>query len=131
MAKINSIKRFFTEDFPSDVRPWISEKLLVPLNQFIDQTIGAVSGGLTYADNLKCKKYDIVIASSQVYPIKLQWGLNERPSAVYIAQFVPQDNSTPSATVSVYWLYDASQISVTLIGLDTSKKYNLRLVAQV
>jgi hypothetical protein len=131
MAKITSIKRFFTEDFPSDVRPWISERLLVPLNQFIDQSIGALSGGLTFADNLKCKKYDIIIAASQTYPVKLQWALNERPSAVYIAQFVAQDNSTPSATVSVYWLFDAGQISVTLIGLDAAKKYNIRLIAQV
>jgi hypothetical protein len=131
MAKITSIKRFFTEDFPSDVRPWISERLLVPLNQFIDQSIGALSGGLTFADNLKCKKYDIVIAASQTYPVKLQWALNERPSSVNIAQFVAQDNSTPSAAVSVYWLFDAGQISVTLIGLDAAKKYNVRLIAQV
>lgn len=131
MAKITSIKRFFTEDFPSDVRPWISERLLVPLNQFIDQSIGALSGGLTFADNLKCKKYDIIVAASQTYPVKLQWALNERPSAVYIAQFVAQDNSTPSASVSVYWLFDAGQISVTLIGLDAAKKYNIRLIAQV
>jgi hypothetical protein len=131
MAKITSIKRFFTEDFPADVRPWISERLLVPLNQFIDQSISALSGGLTFADNLKCKKYDIVIAASQTYPVKLQWALNERPSAVNIAQFVAQDNSTPSAAVSVFWLFDAGQISVTLIGLDAAKKYNVRLIAQV
>jgi hypothetical protein len=131
MAKISSIKRFFTEDFPSDVRPWISEKLLVPLNQFIDQSVGCLNGALTIADNLKAKRYDIVIAKSQVYPIKLQWALNEVPTAVFLARFVADDNTTPSAAVSVYWLYDANQISVTLIGLDTTKKYNLRLIAQV
>jgi hypothetical protein len=131
MAKISSIKRFFTEDFPSDVRPWISEKLLVPLNQFINQTVDAVNGGLTFADNLKAKKYDIIIAKSQVYPIKVNWALNEVPSAMFLARFVADDNSTPAAAVSVFWLYDANQISVTLIGLDTTKKYNVRLIAQV
>jgi hypothetical protein len=131
MAKISSIKRFFTEDFPADVRPWISEKLLVPLNQFINQTVDAVNGGLTFADNLKAKKYDIIIAKSQVYPIKVNWALNEVPSAMFLARFVADDNSTPTAAVSVFWLYDANQISVTLIGLDTTKKYNVRLIAQV
>ena len=131
MAKINSIKRFFTEDFPSEVRPWISEKLLVPLNQFIDQSVSALNGGLTLQDNLKCRKYDMIISRSQTYPIKLQWPLNEIPSAVYLARFVADDNTTPSAAVSVFWLYDANQISVTLIGLDATKKYNLRLIAQV
>jgi hypothetical protein len=131
MAKISSIKRFFAEDFPAPVRVWISDKLLVPLNQFIDQSVSTLNGGITYADNLKCKRYDIVIAASQMYPIKLRWDLNERPNAVYIAQFVPQDNSTPSAAVSLFWLYDANQISITLIGLDAAKKYNIRLIAQV
>jgi hypothetical protein len=131
MAKISSIKRFFAEDFPSEVRVWISDKLLVPLNQFIDQSVSALNGGITIADNLKCKRYDIVIAVSQTYPIKLRWDLNERPNAVYLARFVPQDNTTPSAAVSVFWTYDANQLSVTLIGLDAAKKYDLRLIAQV
>lgn len=131
MAKVTSIKRFFAEDFPSTVKAWIAEKLLVPLNQFIDQTVGALNGGLTYADNLKCKTYDIIIAKSQVYPIKLQWALNERPNAVYMARFVIDDNSIPAAAVTVYWTYDANQISLTMIGLDTTKKYYLRLIAQV
>lgn len=131
MAKISSIKRFFTEDFPSDVRPWISEKLLVPLNQFINQTVDAVNGGLTINDNLKAKRYDIIIAKSQVYPIKVNWPLNEVPTSLMLGRFVADDNTTPSAAVSVFWLYDANQISVTLIGLDTTKKYNVRLIAQV
>lgn len=131
MAKISSIKRFFAEDFPPTVKSWIAERLLVPLNQFIDQSIGALNNGLTYQDNFKCKVYDIIISKSQTYPIKLAWALNEKPSAVYLARFVTDDNSTPSAAVTVHWLYDAGQISATLIGLDSSKKYQLRLIAQV
>lgn len=132
MSKINSVKRLVVEDFPSEVRKWLA-KLIQPLNQFTSEVIAALSGGLTIADNFKSKKYELTIAASQSYPIKLAYTLNERPTSVQVAYCMEDTGtpSTPTVAYSVWWTYSNSELSITMIGLDAAKRYKLVLVAQV
>lgn len=132
MSKINSTKRLVLEDFPSEVRSWLT-KLIQPLNQFTSEVIAALSSGLTIADNLKAKKYDVTIAVSQAYPIKLAYTLNEKPTSVQVAYCMEDTGSptTPTAAYCVWWSYSNSELSVTMIGLDTAKRYKLVLITQV
>lgn len=131
MSKINAVKRLILQDFPSDVQSWLV-KLIQPLNQFVEQTISALSNGLTIADNFKSKKYELTITASQSYPIKLQYSLNQRPTSVTIA-YCREDAATPSTPTvaySVWWLYDEEGLQATMIGLDSSKRYKVTLIAQ-
>jgi hypothetical protein len=130
--KINSVKRFILEDFNSEVRPWLG-KLLQPLNTFMEQTLSALSNGLTITSNFKAKKYEVTVAAAQSYPMKLAYNLNERPTEVRIAYLVEDSGSpsTPTNPYSVYWQYTDGGLQVTFIGLDPAKRYKIILVAQV
>jgi hypothetical protein len=132
MSKINSVKRLVIEDFPSEVRKWLV-KLIQPLNQFTSEVIAALSGGLTIADNLKAKKYEVTIAASQAYPLKLAYTLNEKPTSVQVAYCMEDTGtpSTPSVAYCAWWSYSNNELSVTMIGLDAAKRYKLVLIAQV
>ena len=131
MAKVTSVKRLVLEDFPNEIRGWLGSKLLEPLNGFIDQTVTALTNNLTISDNFKAKKYEVSVTNDQVYPIKLSYTLNERPSEVRIASVVPSDGSIPTAVFSVFWRYVDNQLQITFLGLETAKKYNVNLIAQV
>ena len=131
MSKISAIKRLVLQDYPKDVQDWLI-KLIQPINQFTEQTIAALSNGLTIADNFKCKRYDLTITASQVYPIKLAYTLNQRPATVVVG-YCREDAaspSTPTVAYAVWWLYDEDGLQVTMLGLDTSKRYKITLVAQ-
>ena len=131
MSKINAIKRLVLQDFPKDVQDWLI-KLIQPINQFVEQATSALSNGLTFGDNFKGKKYDLTITANQTYPIKLAYTLNQRPISVQVA-YCREDAATPStptAAYSVWWIYDEDGLQVTMIGLDTSKRYKVVLIAQ-
>ena len=51
MAKIRETQRIQREPFPDDVQGWI-DLLLDPLNKLIDQIVGILNGGITFADNI-------------------------------------------------------------------------------
>ena len=130
--KINAVRRLVLEDFPSEVRSWLT-KLIQPLNQFTGEVIAALSGGLTIGDNLKAKKYDLTIAASQAYPIKLSYTLNEKPTSVSVAYCMEDTGTptTPTVAYSVWWTYSNNELSVTMIGLDAAKRYKVIVLAQV
>jgi hypothetical protein len=132
MAKLTAIKRFILEDFPAEPRKWLI-KLIAPLNQFLDQTLTALQGGLTIRDNFKATTYQLSVSANQAYPMRLSYGLNERPTDVRIASLVENSGAptAPTAAPFPYWTYDNGQLSVTFIGLDASKKWSVTLVAQV
>ena len=119
MAKINSTKKIITEDFPAEVRPWLT-KLIDPLNRFIEQAYYALVNGLTLKENIKSQTNAIVLDASQSYPVKLSWNLNERPTLVLVASI--QD--TTGATVQPYglsWIFNNGQVEITLSGLAANK----------
>lgn len=53
MAKIPSLQRLLVEDFPNESQ-WI-QKLIGPLNDFMENDIYALSRNLTFFDNIKCQ----------------------------------------------------------------------------
>ena len=119
MSKINSTKKVILEDFPADVRPWLT-KLVDPLNRFLEQAYFALVNGLTLGDNIKSQTNTIVLDASQSYPVKLSWTLNERPTLVLVASI--QD--TTGAIVQPYglsWIFNNGQVEITLSGLAANK----------
>ena len=129
MAKINSTKKLIIEDFPAEVRPWL-KKLIDPLNRFLEQAYYALVQGLTTADNLKAQVNSFTVTTNQVYPIKFAWKLNERPTAVWVAN-ITESTGAAVAAFSTSWVYDNGQVEVTLNGLSSSNEYNLKLIGLV
>jgi hypothetical protein len=131
--KINSVKRFILQDFPSDVQKWL-EKLLQPLNSMTEQVISALQNNLTLKDNLKSKTYELTIQADQSYPITLAYPLSERPTDVRVSYCMEDSGSpsVPSSAYCVWWIYDSSSgLKVTMVGLDSSKRYKVNITAQV
>jgi hypothetical protein len=130
--RINSVKRFIKEDFPKESRSAF-EKLLQPLNQFLEQCIRILQNGVTVADNMKSLKKELTIQANQAYPIKIAYTLNERPSFVVLGS-LREDTGSPSAPASAvypHWEIKDNTLEVTMVGLDASKRYKITLIAIV
>ncbi len=125
-------KRFQVEDFDNEQKSWIG-KLLGPLNSYTEQVVQAVNQGLTLSDNLKAQVSDVNVIVSQAYPIVQSYTLNEKPVSVHIAQVRALDGSIPTAPFSVHWVLGAQQntLQLYLLGLDPTKAYSVRIIAQV
>lgn len=132
MSKLSATKKLILEEFSAQ-RPWI-DKLIPPLNQFLEQVYYALVGGLTLADNLKGKKLPIVLKNPTAasFPVKIRWPLNEAPTYVVIGK-IGEDSPAPGTIPvhSMQWDYNDGQILVTVNGLDSTKTYNLLIVGQV
>ena len=129
MSKISSTKKVILEDLPAEVRPWM-KKLIDPLNRFLEQTYYALVQGLTVSENLKGQVNTITVAANTTYPIEYAWKLNERPTAVWVANI----SDTTGALVPAFstsWTYDNGQVKVTLNGLTAANKYTLKLIGLV
>lgn len=115
MAKISSTKKLVLEDYPKEVRPWLG-KMVDVLNRFLEQVYFALVQGLTVRDNLKAQANALTIASTQSYPVKIAWNLNERPTAVFVASIA---DSTGAAVqpYAMEWIYNNGQVEVTFTGL--------------
>jgi hypothetical protein len=119
MAKISSTKKLVLEDYPTEVRPWL-QKLVDPLNRFLEQAYFALVQGLTTKDNLKAQSNSVTVASGQAYPVKISWALNERPTAVFVASIA----DTTGAAVQPYameWVFNNGQVEITLTGLAANE----------
>lgn len=127
MAKINSTKRIIIEEFPAEIRVWF-KKLIEPLNRFLEQVYFALVNGITVRDNLKAQVNSITLEASST-KAKISWTLNERPTAVFVANIV----DTTGAAVSPYsmsWVFKDGQVELTLNGL-AARKHTLTILGLV
>jgi hypothetical protein len=129
MAKISATKKIALEEFPNEARGWIS-KLVNPVNKFFEQSYFALSKGLTIADNLKAQRFDLDIAVNQVWPMRLTWTLNERPTMLLLG-YIRESRGEAIGAHSMEWSYDNGNIEVTLTGLNAAYSYTATLVGQV
>lgn len=129
--KISSIKKIVLEEFPSEVRGWLV-RLISPLNQFLEQTYQILTNGITLRDNMKQQTIDLDVAAGQVYPIKVAYRLNERPTSVTIGHIV-ENNAAPGVIPvhSMQWTYVNGTLEVSFSGLSALKAYKTTLIAQV
>lgn len=125
--KLAVVKKLLIEQLPDDVKKWFPI-ISNPLNTYMDGTVRALTGQLTLADNLKSQRFDITIESTQTYPMKLAYTLNERPTSVTVGQILPSDGSI--ATYGMRWELSEGQLLISFSGLS-AVKHSLTLVAQV
>lgn len=130
MSKITSTKKFLKEDFPVEIRSWI-DKLIAPLNSFLEQVYFALVNGLTLKDNLKCQVDEFTLEKA-VSTQKYTWRLNERPTEVRLAHITETGGSPGVIPVhSMQWLFNENTVYLTFSGLETTKSYRIRIIGQV
>jgi len=129
MAGLQRLKRFVTEDYPSQAE-WIGQ-LLDPLNQFIDTVFGALNKGLTFRENVRSvvKVLEFVEATS-AYPMKFAWDLKGGgPTALIVARVV-YNSTAPTTTVGADWSFDGTSISIRdFFGLTNGESYKITVIA--
>lgn len=127
MAKLPQFRRILREDFKD--QPWI-EKLLLPLNAFMDSMVTALNRGLTFSDNFSSKVHEFRLVEDDItYPIKVAWDRKTLPTDMIVTRIVLVSGSNPTAAVQARWEYDGESILVNkFTGLDSSSEYKIRCI---
>lgn len=130
MAQVPSKRRLVVEDFKSQIS-WI-DKLIQPINEYMDSTTAALNKSLTIRDNFAGDIRTVELAGT--WPVKLSWNLAARPVAVLVGNTVKSsgDSFTLSAAVQVQWSFNQSgQLQIDgIVGVtpSSSVKYKVTLV---
>jgi hypothetical protein len=128
MASLPPVNTIKTEDFPGE--KW-AEKLLWPINRFMQAIYGALNKNLTFHENMRAITKEVIFTNSAAnLPIKFSWPLPVRPTDLWVTAVSPVGSSSnPTGAVWAQWTFDGTQVFVTQVtGLVADNKYNLRFV---
>jgi hypothetical protein len=128
MASLPVIKRFLTEDFPTQ-SSWIGG-LFYPLNLLLNTIYSALSNGITLAQNVQAQVKTLSVSGSS-------------PTVSFPYQFAPaspigisvinaaQTNSPAvalSGAVGCTWTLNSGVLTVAVQGLNPGGVYNITFV---
>ena len=135
MSKLPAIKRIVKEDFSE--YPW-AEKLLWPINRFMDTIYGALNRDVTFSENIRAqlKTLNFATAASvaDTFPLKFQpdpeISNTVPPSDIILTKIGRNDGVSLASGATLEWtLASDGQISINNItGLVASVAYSLRLI---
>ena len=140
MAKLPVINRILKEDL-KEAPSWI-DKLLYPINTFIESVYNALNKNITFTDNIACQIKQISFTTQAAYtdggsanwtdisfPNTLR---NKAQGALFLD--IREDNTifipaTSNSSLSLSWIELEGRIIVKYItGLKNSTKYNITLL---
>lgn len=130
MAQVPSKRRLVVEDFKSQIS-WI-EKLIQPINEYMDSTTAALNKALTIRDNFAGDIQTIELDGT--WPVKVACRLPSRPVAVIVGNTVKSSGAslTLSNAVQVQWSFNQSgQLQIDgVVGITPTSavKYKVTLV---
>lgn len=127
--RLNSAKKIIVEDF-SETEQTLVRKLSDVLNPFIWSVFTAISKQLTFSENIKSQVFVINLSVGESSKV-LKWEVNERPTAIFIANALLDGNLVIAQPLSVSWTYDSGKLSVTFVGLNAAKAHKITLVGVV
>ena len=134
MAKLTNVRRIIKEDFPTEVQKWL-DKLLIPLNNAIEQFTFAMNKNLTITDNFDGALSTLENVETSLFPLSFKNPLprGKVPQLVIIAQ-ISEDSASPvifTTAPFVQWDSDGQLVTIrTITGLDPTRVYNVRLWVQ-
>ena len=110
MARIPPLTRLQAEDFSSQSE-WI-EKLLGPLNRFMELTTNALNKQLTLEDNMAATIKTVELDGT--FPVRVAWTLPGKPVSVLVGNIYRADGAphTMTAPVGVQWSYNSGVLSI-------------------
>ena len=131
MANLPAIKRITREDL-KDAPSWI-DRLIYPINLFMDSVYRAMSGQITFVDNITAQKYSFQITAGALATdntMTFSPTLNKRPEFLLATVIEKNTNYVPiGSAVYLDWNYDGTYINITSItGLTNTKTYEVKLL---
>lgn len=128
MATLPVIKRFLTEDFPSQAS-WIGV-LFYPLNLLLNTIYSALNNGITLSQNVQAQVATLPVSGaspSVSVPYKYS---PTTPLGVTVVNVV--QTSTPAvaltAAVGCAWSLNNGIMTMTVQGLNSTSTYNVTFV---
>ena len=131
MAKLPPIKRLTKEDM-KEAPSWI-DRLLSPLNQFLDSVYRALNGQITFGDNITAQRFTTELtagAAATNNTFKFTPTLNKRPEFLIWKVYEKDVNYTAiGSAVWIDWHYDGDFVQISAItGLTDTKSYIINLL---
>lgn len=129
MATLPDVKRISREDIPG-APDWI-DRLLEPLNRFLDTVYGGLNRGLTFRENFlsQTQSFQIVAgASAASCTASFILTMKAKPFLIFLVA-TPSGTLGDTASPAFTWNYDGTNINITSIsGLTNGVTYNLTAV---
>lgn len=129
MAALPDVKRISREDIPG-APDWI-DRLLEPLNRFLDTVYGALNRGLTFRENFLSQTQNVQIvagASASTCTASFILTMKAKPFIVFLVA-VPSGTLGDAFSPLFTWNFDGTNINITSIsGLTSGVTYNLTAV---
>tara|TARA_R110002126_G_scaffold246318_2_gene389336 strand:+ start:1698 stop:1973 length:276 start_codon:yes stop_codon:yes gene_type:complete len=89
-----------------------------------------LTNGITYRDNLKGQVISLTFLAGETTKVA-KWDINQRPTAVYIAQVLKTNGSLPTNQITVSWRMTNEGVEIKLYNLEASTEYNATFIGQV
>lgn len=138
MSRITSTDKLKVEDHPD--KPWLADIFSI-INDFFQQTIGVINGGLTFKENFRGveHEYAFKFASTAItFPQKLSWPFNVPPRSYQLV--FSTENDIPIMAVCQFDYKQDSEGTFVLIndvvkltsgggstGLSAGDRYRFRV----
>ena len=120
-------RRLLSEDFKD--QSWIG-KLLAPLNEHISQVVQALTGNITFQDNLFSEIKELEVRDSDL-PLKFRCKYVSKPKAVFVGQCEEISGSSTllPGPVTVDWEWAGQVVTIKQVfNINAATKYRLNLV---
>jgi len=122
MGALPAIKRFLTEDYPTEAS-WIGT-LLYPLNLLLTTIYSNLNNGLTISQNMQAQVVSSISVSGQSASTSFAWNYSKLGAPIGVQLVQCLQGSTPIPIPQITWSYSAGTISISNIsGLQAGSSY--------
>lgn len=128
MAKLPNIKKLVIEDYP-EAKGWI-EKLLQPINSFMESVYQTLNRGLKINDNMDGMVTDVEVTGAN-FPVSFKVTTKAAPRAVLVGNCKVKATGVAASIPQLTWEYTPASGQIKLLGasgLTSGTKYILTLV---
>lgn len=135
MARLPTNQRLRREEFP-EAPSWI-ERLIIPLNLFIEAVYSALNRNLTLQDNLACQIKELTFTTPADYDsggfpvVSFSRTLPSRVIGLVVLQLLENSDNFTAIKNGVFVDWRDLNTTITLAyvsGLQPSRSYSIRLV---
>lgn len=129
MGQLPTIKRFLSEDFPTEAS-WIGT-LLFPLNLLLNTIYANLNNGLTISQNMLAQVKTLSVSGSSP-TTTFNWNYpNAQPIGITLVQCLQTDSPAKviTAATSVAWSYAGGVITINNVaGLSSGHTYSCTFI---
>ena len=138
MANTPPIRRIYTQDVINSDGTIDAERLLYPMNQFLEATSSILDGRIEFDENIATQIKKLSFTTSSTYlsagtftAIPFTLSISNKPRGVLLLDVSKKDDATAiiKDPVSIQWSQSNDKININFItGLDDSTSYNITVM---